>query len=253
MLILLPPSEGKATEGSGPPLGELSFPKLGRARGRVLTALIRASKRRDAPQVLGLTPGLAGEAAKNTVLRTAPTLPAAELYTGVLYDNLALNTLDDAARARAEESVLIFSGLWGVLRVTDRVPPYRLSMGVSLPPLGGLAAYWRPHLAKELDRVPGLVVDLRSSTYAGAWQPGDRSVSVRVFRDGKVVSHMAKATRGEIARVLFQQEEAPSTPGELAKALDNLGYQVELIEPVRVARPWILDVHLTDAHPTDAR
>ncbi|MFI7696298.1 YaaA family protein [Nonomuraea sp. NPDC049655] len=246
MLILLPPSEGKAAEGSGPPLGELSFPKLDRARKRVVTALIRASKRRDAAQVLGLTPGLAGEAAKNTALKTAPTLPAADLYTGVLYDNLGLNTLDDAARARAEESVLIFSGLWGVLRVSDRVPPYRLSMGVSLPPLGGLAAYWRTHLAKELDRMPGLVVDLRSATYAGAWQPGDRSVSVRVFRDGKVVSHMAKATRGEIARVLLQQEEAPGTPGELAKTLDNLGWTVDLAEPARPNRPWLLDVHVTD-------
>ncbi|MEV4081857.1 peroxide stress protein YaaA [Nonomuraea fuscirosea] len=245
MLILLPPSEGKASEGSGPPVGELSFPALDRSRRRVMNALVRASKRRDALDVLGLTPGLAGELAKNVDLKTAPTLPAAELYTGVLYDNLALATLSPDARRRAEESLVIFSGLWGVVKITDLIPPYRLSMGVNLPPLGGLAAFWRPQVTKQLDRVPGLVVDLRSSTYAGAWQPGDRSVTVRVFRDGKVISHMAKATRGEIARALLSQDTDPTTPEDLTKLLDDLGHTVTLTTPTRPTRPWTLDVHLS--------
>ncbi|MEV6152510.1 peroxide stress protein YaaA [Nonomuraea sp. NPDC052129] len=244
MLILLPPSEGKAGAGSGPPLGDLSFPALDRPRKRVLTALMRASRRRDALDVLGLSPGLAGELAKNLELQTAPALPAADLYTGVLYEKLGLGTLADEARKRAEESVLIFSGLWGVLRITDRVPPYRLSMGVTLPVLGGLAAFWRPTVSKELERLDGLVVDLRSATYAGAWQPGERSVAVRVFRDGKVVSHMAKATRGEIARTLLETGADPATPGELAALLTGHGHTVHLIEPTRPNRPWTLDVSL---------
>lgn len=227
-------------------MGELSFPALDKHRKRVLNALIRASKRRDALDVLGLTPGLAGELAKNAALKTAPALPAAALYTGVLYDNLDLDTLDEDSRKRAEESLVIFSGLWGVVKITDRIPPYRLSMGVNLPALGGLAAFWRPQVTKELDRVPGLVVDLRSATYAGAWQPGERSVTVRVFRDGKVVSHMAKATRGEIARFLLRQSTTPSTPAELAKILDAHGYTVDLTEPTRAKRPWTLDVHVSN-------
>lgn len=244
MLILLPPSEGKAPEGGGPPLGDLSFPALDRPRKRVRTALAKASRRRDALEVLGLSPGLAGELAKNLVLQTAATLPAAELYTGVLYDNLGLGTLDGEARRRAEESVLVFSGLWGVLRITDHVPPYRLSMGVSLPPLGGLAAFWRPLVTKQLDPLPGLVVDLRSATYAGAWQPGDRSVAVQVFKDGKVVSHMAKATRGQVARALLESGADPASPAELAKTLDALGYVVDLSAPARPTRPWTLDIRL---------
>jgi cytoplasmic iron level regulating protein YaaA (DUF328/UPF0246 family) len=245
VLILLPPSEGKASEGSGPPFGELSFPSLDRARKRVLAALVRASKRRDALDVLGLTPGLAGELARNLALPDAPALPAAHLYTGVLYDNLGLHTLGGDALKRAEESVLIFSGLWGVLRIADRIPPYRLSMSVTLPKLGGLAAFWRPLVSKELDRIPGLVVDLRSATYAAAWQPGERSVSVRVFRDGKVVSHMAKATRGEIARTLLETGADPATPDELAKLLAGAGRDVHLAEPSRPGRPWTIDVHVT--------
>lgn len=245
MLILLPASEGKAERGSGAPYGPLSFPALDRSRERVINALLKVSRRRDALDVLGLTPGLAGELDKNLAVRTAPALPAGELYTGVLYDNLGLATLPDEAGKRAEESVLVFSGLWGVLRVTDRVPPYRLSMGVKLPPLGGLAAFWRPAVSKELDQLPGLVVDMRSSAFAGAWRPGARAVGVRVLRGGKVVSHMAKATRGVIARTLLEAGVDPGTPHELAEMLGELGHDVSLSEPPRAGQAWTIDVHVS--------
>lgn len=228
VLILLPPSEGKASEGNGPGPAELSFPKLDRSRKRVISALVKASRRRDALDVLGLSPGQRDELAKNLVIKEAATLTAAELYTGVLYDNLGLATLSPEARQRAQDAVLIFSGLWGVLRIGDRIPPYRLSMGVNLPPLGGLATFWRPAITAELDKLPGLAVDMRSATYAGAWKAGARGVAVRVFSQGKVVSHMAKATRGEIARALLESGSDPATPDDLAKVLEDLGYAVRL-------------------------
>ena len=83
--------------------------------------------------MLGLSEGLRGEVAKNTELRTAGARPAGEIYTGVLYDALDLASLDTAAKRRAGRSLLVFSGLWGAVRVTDRIPSYRCSMGVKLP------------------------------------------------------------------------------------------------------------------------
>ncbi|WP_068925453.1 YaaA family protein [Planobispora rosea] len=242
MLILLPPSEGKAEAGDGPALDlpALSFPSL--PRQTVLDALAALCESPQAQSVLGLSDGQAGEIEKNRRLRTAATLPAGELYTGVLYDNLGLASLSPRAAARAEESLLVFSGLWGLIRITDRVPPYRLSMGVKLPPLGGLGAFWRRSITPLLDARPGLVVDLRSSTYAAAWQPGDRAVAVRVLKDGKIVSHMAKATRGAVARSLLEGDADPQTPDELAKVLDDLGHTVSLGPAPSGRRPWVLDV-----------
>ncbi|MDH2428248.1 peroxide stress protein YaaA [Sphaerisporangium sp. TRM90804] len=251
MPILLPPSEGKAVRGDGPPLdlGGLSFPALTSAREKALDALVTLAEGPGdaALAVLGLSPGLAGALAANRALRTAPTLAAARLYTGVLYDNLGLQTLGAAARARADRSVIVFSGLWGALRLRDRVPPYRLSMGVTLPPLGGLAAHWRPCLAEVLGPEDGLVVDLRSSTYAQAWRPGSRAVTVRVLRqtaDGSrsVVSHMAKATRGAVARSLLEAGAEPATPRDLADLLVSLGHAAELGPPPGKGRPWNVDV-----------
>jgi cytoplasmic iron level regulating protein YaaA (DUF328/UPF0246 family) len=230
MLILLPPSESKAADRDGPPLdtAALSFTGLTKTRERVLTTLetLCAGREERARQVLGLSPGQVGEIARNRTLRTAPTLPASRLYTGVLYDNLKLATLDPDRVAR---SILIFSGLWGALRVTDRVPAYRLAMGVNLPRLGALAAVWRPVLTATLPS-DGLIVDMRSAPYAAAWRP--RAVRVRVFRerDGKrsVVSHMAKATRGAVAGALLRNAADPGTPEELVKTLVDLGYAAEL-------------------------
>ncbi|MDL4775132.1 MULTISPECIES: YaaA family protein [Thermomonosporaceae] len=243
MRILLPPSEKKAAEGNGRPLdlGSLSFPELNPARERVLAALGETCARDDAPDVLGLPTGQISEAlARNRALYQAPTLPVARLYTGVLYEQLNLPDLDRRAAAR---QIIVFSGLWGALRLTDRIPPYRLAMGVTLPPAGRLAALWRPALNDALAslngasrRRGGLIVDMRSGPYATAWKAPQPAVAVRVFRERllhgtpkrTVVSHMAKATRGKIAHDLIKAGSAPRTPEELLKAVADLGHTVEL-------------------------
>jgi len=230
-LVLLPPSEGKAVGSRGRPvdLGSLSFPELTPTRERVLDALGAASARPDALEVLGAPKGAADRVAANVDLRGAPTLRAADLYTGVLYDALDLGSLDAAAKRRAGRALVVVSALFGALRPGDRVPSYRLSMGVDLPGVGPLAAAWRPALEQVLPGAAGrgVVVDLRSSTYVAAWRPAgtlaERTVAVHVVRDGPggrtAVSHMAKHARGLVARALLASGADPRTPEELAEVL----------------------------------
>ncbi|MEY9948975.1 peroxide stress protein YaaA [Kitasatospora sp. GAS1066B] len=260
-LVLLPPSEGKAEAPDSAPLAlsSLSLPALTEARTRVLDALVElcTGDQETAAEVLGLSKGLRGEIARNATLRTAGTLPAGELYTGVLYDALGLGKLDAAAYARAERSLLVFSGLWGAVRIGDRIPAYRCSGGVKLPPLGALGAYWRREMAQvlpgEADR---LVLDLRSSAYAASWKPAGevvaRTATVRVLqeKDGKrtVVSHFNKATKGRLVRDLLNSGAEPGTPGELLDALRGLGYQVEVAAQGTARKPWQLDVVVTEIH-----
>jgi cytoplasmic iron level regulating protein YaaA (DUF328/UPF0246 family) len=260
VLILLPPSERKAAGGDGPPLDPrtLALPALGSVRKRVLAALIGLCDGPEevARQVLGLSPGQADAVASNRALHGAPTLSAAERYTGVLYDTLGLATLSDQAYKRAAESILIFSGLWGTLRIDDRIPAYRLAMGVTLPPLGPLAAVWRPALNRVLSAAADgrLIVDMRSAPYAAAWRPDGPSVAVRVVRERivggaverSVVSHMAKATRGEIARDLIMTGVVPESPSRLAKVLSDLGHVVELEEPTRADGTWTAGIVITE-------
>ncbi|MBF9135042.1 peroxide stress protein YaaA, partial [Plantactinospora sp. S1510] len=136
MLILLPPSEGKTAPRSGRPvnLDSLTRPALTPGRERVMDALVdlcSGGDRERARGVLGLGPLQDEELDRNAALRTAPAGPAAKVYTGVLYDALDLHTLTGAARARVRRSALVFSGLWGAIRVDDRIPAYRCAIGVN--------------------------------------------------------------------------------------------------------------------------
>jgi cytoplasmic iron level regulating protein YaaA (DUF328/UPF0246 family) len=260
VLVLLPPSEGKASSGRGAPLKpeSLSLPGLADARTAVLDELVDlcAADEDKAREVLGLSEGLRGEIAKNTQLRTAGARPAGEIYTGVLYDALDLASLEPAAKKRAARSLLVFSGLWGAVRVTDRIPSYRCSMGVRLPGLGALGAHWRAPMAAVLPEAAGngLVLDLRSSAYAAAWKPrgeiAGRTATVRVLHapTRKVVSHFNKATKGRIVRSLLSAASAPETPAELVDALRGLGYEVEAEAPGQAGRAWALDVLVDEIH-----
>ncbi|CAM5559390.1 MULTISPECIES: peroxide stress protein YaaA [Streptomyces] len=260
MLVLLPPSEGKASSGRGAPLKleSLSLPALTEARETVLGELVElcVGDEDKAREVLGLSEGLRGEVAKNAELRTAGARPAGEIYTGVLYDALDLATLDPAAQRRAARSLLVFSGLWGAVRVTDRIPSYRCSMGVKLPGLGALGAYWRTPMAAALPEAAGdgLVLDLRSAAYATAWKPrgevAGRTATVRVLHapTRKVVSHFNKATKGRMVRSLLTAGTAPSGPAELVEALRDLGYEVEAQAPAKAGQAWALDVLVEEIH-----
>jgi uncharacterized protein len=271
VLVLLPPSEGKAAAGRGAPLKpeSLSLPGLAGARAAVLEELVElcAADEGKAREVLGIGEGLRGEIAKNAELRTAGTRPAGAIYTGVLYDALDLATLDAAARRRANKSLLVFSGLWGAVRIGDRIPPYRCSMGIRLPGLGALATHWRTPMESALPAAAeaagnGLVLDLRSAAYAAAWKPtgavAERTATVRVLHawtdpvtgaeKRSVVSHFNKATKGRLVRDLLTAGARPKNPARLVETLRELGYVVEATAPVRAGRAWALDVVVSEIH-----
>ncbi len=216
VLVLLPPSEGKTAPARGRPLDLATLSSLGltEPRRQVLDALVALCRTRpDAAQVLGLGPTQAGEVARNAVLPRAATARADQVYSGVLYEALDLPGLDTASRRRAGTRVAITSGLFGLLRPTDRVPAYRLSGSVALPGVGPVATHWSRHLRPAVEEAAGgaLVVDLRSSAYAAFWRPSPsvagRVCTVRVLHEvgGRrgVVSHANKATKGRLVRDLM--------------------------------------------------
>ena len=255
MLIFVPPSETKAFPVELPPveLGSLVLPELSPVRARLLKAMVRLARGRPpaALAALGLTGGQAGELAHNRELLSAPAGAAADVYTGVLYD--ALDLPDLHRRGVATDDVLIFSGLWGVLRPGDRIPHYRCSAAAKLPASGSVSAAWRKALRAPLAAHVGdrLVVDLRSGAYGSLWAAGGNAVTVRVLHEREsggavtrsVVSHFNKATKGRIARALLESGQRPGKPDELADLVRALGYTVEPGPAgTRPAGPAALDI-----------
>lgn len=243
MLILLPPSEGKTPGRRGRPLdlASLSFPSLSAHRAQLLAALQAVSARADAPAVLGVSERLRADLDRNATLTSAPTLPAIECYSGVLYDALAAADLDGPARRRLHRRVVIVSALYGAVRPRDRIAAYRLSMSVNLPGIGPLAAAWRPWLRDPLRAAAGsgLIVDCRSSTYAAAWVPAGELAQRWVQVSVRGATHTAKHTRGLVTRALCESAATPRTPHDLAEALRE-GFAPAIEPPQRPGRPWRL-------------
>lgn len=258
MLILLPPSEGKAVGRRGKPmdLQNLSFPELTEARSEMLDALISLCSTPDtstpiqneliteqAATILGLGRTQLDQVALNAALRSAPTLRADRLYSGVLYDALDLASLPADARRRATRWLAITSSLFGLVRLSDALPSYRLSGGTTLPGIGSVAGHWRHHLGPSIESAvgKGLLVDLRSSTYAAFWRPtpdvAAQTATVRVLHEvggqRKIVSHFNKATKGRLVRSLLLDATVPKTPAQLAEHLGSLGWRVEVGKPTK--------------------
>ncbi len=234
MLVLLPPSETKATGGDGPPLDldTLSSPELTPTRRRLLDVLTDLAD--DVPgslQVLGLSERQAGEVQRNAELLDAPTMPALQRYTGVLYDALDVGSLTSDERSRADQRLAVASALFGLVRGTDAIPAYRLSGATSLPGVGTLRGVWRPVLEPLLEAVEPPVVDLRSGAYTALAQvPG--AITVRVLSEDatgarKVVSHHNKAHKGMLARALAQAVDEPRDVEEISSVAKEAGIRVE--------------------------
>lgn len=245
MHLLLPPSEGKLAPSRGRPcdLERLTWPELTSLRRTVLEALATASARPDALDVLGVGASLADEVVRNTRLETVPAAAAEKIFSGVLYDALDLASLDAPARSRARRWSIVVTAAYGPVRLGDRIAPYRLAMGTTLPGVGPLAAAWRESLAPVLADATGrgLIVDMRSADYVSAWRPAPDAARRWVAVKVPGASHMAKHTRGLVARALVEDGSRPTRPQQLA---DQLGarFDVRLTEPSSNRAPWTLDV-----------
>jgi len=212
MLILLPPSEGKAQPESGKKLNlaKLSFAEfLTNSRKAQITESIDIEH----------------------------CLPAYQIYTGVLYQALGYETLSQAARNRADKSVVIVSALLGAIRLSDPIPSYKKKLKTS---------EWKGVVTAALDSLnDGVVIDCRSSTYAGVWKPNPaNTVAIRVFQitngNRSVITHMSKKYRGEVARLLLKASSTAKNSADVYRLASQV-YECEFTQNT-VDQPAYLDL-----------
>jgi cytoplasmic iron level regulating protein YaaA (DUF328/UPF0246 family) len=210
VLLVLPPSETKRDGGDAAPLdlGALSFPELAPQRKAALAALrILSRSVGGSMHALALGPTQRFEVDRNRALSKAPVLPALDRYTGVLYDGLEVQSLSAAERDFAARHVAIHSALFGLLRAGDPIPAYRLSHDSRLPGLS-LRKHWRAAITSTLASEPGLVLDLRSESYATLGPAPESATYIRVVSEAAngrrvALSHFNKKGKGEFARAVI--------------------------------------------------
>jgi cytoplasmic iron level regulating protein YaaA (DUF328/UPF0246 family) len=130
--------------------------------------------------------------------------------------------------------LVVFSGLWGVVRPNDLIPAYRIGIATKLPGLGTLPAFWRAAIHDVLDDEVAAqgALDLRSSGYSQMYRPSapaaDGILTVRITGpDGKrsASSYQSKVAKGRLVRALLQRP-APTRAG-VADAAESIGLVAE--------------------------
>ncbi|MFJ6531713.1 YaaA family protein [Microbacterium sp. NPDC091662] len=211
MKILLPPSETKHEGGVGSPLdlSTLALPSLNERRSAVVEALIDlAADDEAARRVLKLSARQTGDVAHNRALLSAPTMPAIDRYTGVLFDALDARSLSAASRRWLGAHVWIHSAPLGPVGALDAVPTYRLAAGISVPGLPALRRHWADATSAAIaEEDPSFVLDLRSEAYV-ALGPVPESVSsayVKVVTEhGRALNHFNKKSKGLLVRAIAE-------------------------------------------------
>lgn len=273
MRILLPPSAGKTTKES---TNHLQLEKLWQAehltqtRRQLINDVQNTALLADAAQIFKLGPKNAHEISQNLEIYDAPALAAWQLYDGVLYEAAKFAQIfsygacaqdgqgqadqSQGLQRQLEELTLVFSALFGPVRLTDLITPHRLSGSVKLPGQGSVASIWSKALKELLaQQLSGhVVVDLRSAEYGAMYRParGGECLTLNIAvakvnpATGKrsVVSHWAKHTRGLLAGALLRAVAS----GQLA-ASDG---DVDEILQVAAALEGVKEVEIT---PLDAR
>ncbi|MEZ3156281.1 peroxide stress protein YaaA [Microbacterium sp. BWR-S6Y] len=237
MLVLLPPSETKTPGGDGAPLSLASLwaPSLLPQREAVVDALVALSADEDAAaRVLKLSAKRRHEIADNAALRSAPTMPAVDRYTGVLFDALDAGSLDGPARGWLAEHVVIHSAPLGPVAALDGIPAYRLAAGTSIPGLPALRRVWADAVGAALpDAGAPFVLDLRSEAYValGPVPDGVASAYVRVVTAGeggavRALNHFNKHAKGELVRALAISGARISSADDFIDWADANGFTV---------------------------
>jgi len=204
MKILLAPSETKRSGGSEPfNLSTLLFESLLSHRTKLLHTYINVLQKGDM-QLLSKMFGLKKESDilhhKKDIIHEL-TMKAIERYTGVAFDYLGYEKLDENTQHYIDSHVILFSNLFGPIRASDLIPEYKLKQGESVDDIK-TEKFYHEHSAHLMEAylADDEILDLRAGFYDKFYKPQKSYTTLKFIKDGKVVSHWAKAYRGIVLR-----------------------------------------------------
>lgn len=213
VIILIPPSEGKTSDGTHP-----SLKKVSRETQHIIDLWKNVSKN-EWGKILGVKGKALEKAIEiNTNILFTKTLPAIERYSGVVYNAINYRTLTSPAKNVFDDRVRIVSAVFGLLSSRELIPDYRCK-------INNFSAdkFWRTIHSKALKNT--FVIDLLPQAHQKAIEYSDGfCVGFHFLKNGKRVpaGHHGKQIKGKFVRWLVQQ---PSIDEETLKGFRKDGFR----------------------------
>ena len=218
MKILFAPSESKEYGGKFPPINKNSFccPELYEKRLEVLKKYQDFIDNAPVEQLKKLF-GVKDEKQINRFkvnIFKEKTLKAVERYNGVAYQYMDYSRLPEKQKEFIENNLIIFSNLFGAVLGKDLLPFYKLKQGESIGEFKP-EKFYKQYFSEALDNFIGdeLILDLRAGFYEKFYTIKKPFITMKFLKNGKTVSHWAKAYRGLIVKYL--SEIQPETEKEI--------------------------------------
>lgn len=135
----------------------------------------------------------------------APLMLAIQRYKGVAYDYLQYEKLTLKAQKYLQENTIIFSNLYGPIKGGDTIINYKVKQGNSV---GDIIPekFYKERFSYQLDLYLSQddILDLRAGYYEKFYKPTKQYTTLKFLKDGKVVSHWAKAYRGLVLKAIAE-------------------------------------------------
>lgn len=198
--ILFSPSEGKNSGGS---VKKKELLGATNARDEILKSYNEIALSKDEELIknlFGIKKFSDCEPYINDVL-DSPFMSAIERYQGVAYDYLKYKELDNSAQKYLKQNTIIFSNLYGPILGGDPIANYKVKQGNNI---GEIVPdkFYKDRFTYQLDLYfsNDEILDLRAGYYDKFYKLTKPYTTLKFLKDGKTVSHWAKAYRGIVLR-----------------------------------------------------
>jgi len=204
MKILLAPSETKISGGEENFILEsLLFRELSPIRKQILHKYINILQLGD-KNILSKMFGLKKETdiiyySKKDIVHELTT-KAIQRYTGVAFDYIDYNNQDKQTQIYIDNNIILFSNLFGFIRADDKIPEYKLKQGEAIGELKTEKLYKEQSSLLDEYLKNEDILDLRAIFYNKFYIPNRPYTTLKFIKNGKVVSHWAKAYRGIVVK-----------------------------------------------------
>ena len=237
--ILFSPSEGKNSGGTA-----LKQSLLGalNARDEILNTynkIVQSGNEDVIKNLFGIKKFSACEPYVTDIF-SSDLMPAIERYQGVAYDYLEYKEQDKQTQEYLQKNTIIFSNLYGPIFGGDAIANYKVKQGNSI---GDILPekFYKERFSYQLDLLLGdsEILDLRAGYYDKFYKVTKPYTTLKFLKDGKTVSHWAKAYRGIVLRELAKNKIASI---EAFMSLEIEGLQIKEIKVIKNKTEIIFDI-----------